>query len=126
MITDPIADMLTRLRNAQARNLKKVELSYSNVKKSILEVLKAESYIENFNTFKGEDGHKMLHIDLKPLTDGISEITRISKGSRRVYVKSTDIKNYVGVSIISTSRGMMSSKEAKKKKLGGEVICRVS
>lgn len=125
-MTDPIADMLTRLRNAQVKNLKKVEFSYSNVKKSILEVLKSENYIADFNTFKGEDGHKMLHVDLKKSTEGIMDIKRVSKNSRRVYIKSTDIKNYVGVSIISTSRGMMSSLEAKKKKLGGEVICRVN
>jgi|LakMenE18May11ns_1017448.scaffolds.fasta_scaffold9957490_17 small subunit ribosomal protein S8 len=124
MITDPIADMLTRLRNAQMKNLKKVEIPYSNIKKAILEVLRTEKYIADFNVFKQTEGHKMINIDLKP--EGIEEIRRVSKSSRRVYLKSTEIKNYRGISIISTSRGVMSSAEARKKKLGGEVICQVN
>ena len=117
--------MLTRLRNAQSKNLKKVELPYSNVKKSILEVLKAEKYINNYNVFKLEAGHKMLGVELNKDVEGISEIKRISKSSNRVYIKAADIKNYMGISIISTSRGVMSSLDAKKKKLGGEIICKV-
>jgi len=126
MITDPIADMLTRLRNAQLKDIKKVELPYSNVKKSILEILKAQNYIADFNTFKAESGHKMLNVELKERPEGITAIKRISKTSNRVYLKSSDIRNYIGISIISTSRGVMSSVDAKKKKLGGEVICQVN
>lgn len=126
MMTDPIADMLTRLRNAQTKNLKRVELPYSNVKKAILEVLKAEKYINDFNVFKQEAGHKMLGVELNNDANGISEIKRISKSSNRVYIKASEIKNYMGISILSTSRGVMSSLEAKKKKLGGEIICKVN
>lgn len=127
MISDPIADMLTRIRNAQARNLENVEMPYSEMKKSIAEVLKTSGYIKDFKVFKEEKGHKKLNLHLKDsrVESAITSIERISKPSNRTYIKSRDLKHNLGIYIISTSRGIVSSVEAKKRKLGGEIVCRV-
>lgn len=127
MYSDPISDMLTRLRNAQMRNLPEVEMPYSETKKSIAEVLKQSGYINDYKVFKSESGHKGLNVQLKDskVEPAINHIEKISKASNRVYMKAKDIKLNLGIYIISTSRGIISSTEARKKKLGGEVICHV-
>jgi small subunit ribosomal protein S8 len=127
MMIDPISDMLTRIRNAQMKNITKIEMPYSSVKKAIADVLKEKKYINNVNVFKSEDGKKGLGLELKDtdFENGIVSIDRVSKSSRREYIKAKDIKS-MRTMIISTSRGVMSSQEAKKNKLGGEVICVVA
>lgn len=131
MISDPIGDMLTRIRNAQAVGKADVELPYSKIKENIALVLKQERFIKDFKKFKKEG--KKLHMlslvlsyeDDKPK---ISVVRRVSKPGERVYLGNKDIKSVLGgfgISLISTSRGVMSGRDAKKKSLGGEVICEI-
>lgn len=125
---DPIADMLTRIRNAQMANLPVVNFPHSNTKEHILKVLQQEGYISNY-TVVG-DGHKNIHVELrfyqgKPV---ISHIKRLSKPSLRLYVKAKEmpeVNGGLGVAVVSTSNGIMSAKQAKQMNLGGELICEV-
>jgi small subunit ribosomal protein S8 len=130
MMTDPIADMLTRIRNAVRVERPVVDMPLSKVKRGVAEVLKREGYIWDFHEeVDGEKPQKQLFIDLKYGPNGervIRHIKRVSKPGRRVYSRSTDLKpvlNGLGISIISTSRGVISDREARQKKLGGEVLC---
>jgi small subunit ribosomal protein S8 len=130
MMTDPLADMLTRIRNAVRIERPIVEMPLSKVKRGVAEVLKREGYIWDWREEDGEDKPgKQLFIDLKYGPNGervIRHIKRVSKPGRRVYSRSTDLKpilNGLGISIISTSRGVISDREARQKKLGGEVLC---
>jgi small subunit ribosomal protein S8 len=130
MMTDPIADMLTRIRNAVRVELPAVDMPLSKVKRGVAEVLKREGYIWDFHEEDGGDKpQKQLYIDLKYGPNGervIRHIKRVSKPGRRVYSRSSDLKpilNGLGISIISTSRGVISDREARQKKLGGEVLC---
>jgi small subunit ribosomal protein S8 len=130
MMTDPIADMLTRIRNAVRVERPVVDMPLSKVKRGVAEVLKREGYIWDFHEEDGGDQpQKQLFIDLKYGPNGervIRHIKRVSKPGRRVYSRSTDLKpilNGLGISIISTSRGVISDREARQKKLGGEVLC---
>ena len=130
MMTDPIADMLTRIRNAVRVERPLVEMPLSKVKRGVAEVLKREGYIWDWHEEAPEDKpFKQLFIDLKYGPNGervIRHIKRVSKPGRRVYSRSTDLKpilNGLGISIISTSRGVISDREARQKKLGGEVLC---
>jgi len=131
MISDPIGDMLTRIRNAQAVGKKTVELPFSGEKKSIAEVLEKQGFIGKVGVFKQEKvSHKMLSLELlyEESHPKISEVKRVSKPGKRVYQKADEIrkiKGGIGMSVISTSRGVMSNKEAKAKSLGGEVICEI-
>ena len=129
MMTDPIADMLTRLRNAQNSRLGKVEMPYSKLKKAVLDILQAESYLNKVEVVDVE-GKKKISVDLK--YDGkqpaIRSITRESKPGRRVYCKKGDLPqvlNGYGIAILSTSKGIMTNKKAKAVGLGGELICSV-
>ena len=132
MMTDPIADMLTRIRNASAARHEKTLVPASNVKKHIAEILKLEGFIADV---KEEDvvetGHKVLVVVLKYGRDrqsAIDGIKRVSTPGRRVYVRHDRIPRVLsglGVSILSTSRGVMSDKEARRQKVGGELICEV-
>jgi small subunit ribosomal protein S8 len=130
MMTDPIADMLTRIRNAVRVERPIVEMPLSKVKRGVAEVLKREGYIWDFRE-EQPDGHpvKQLMIDLKYGPNGervIRHIKRVSKPGRRVYSRATELRpilNGLGISIISTSRGVISDREARQKKLGGEVLC---
>jgi small subunit ribosomal protein S8 len=130
MMTDPIADMLTRIRNAVRVERPVVEMPLSKVKRGVAEVLKREGYIWDFHE-EGDGGQpqKQLYIDLKYGPNGervIRHIKRVSKPGRRVYSRASDLKpvlNGLGISIISTSRGVISDREARQKKLGGEVLC---
>lgn len=130
MMTDPIADMLTRIRNAVSVERPIVEMPVSKVKKGVAEVLKKEGYIWDWEL---EDGQPVgsLRIELKYGPSGekvIRKIRRISKPGCRVYSRAKDLRpvlNGLGISIVSTSRGVMSDREARQQKIGGEVLCEV-
>jgi len=134
-MTDPIADMLTRIRNAQAIKKTIVLVPYSEIKLEILETLLKHGFIKGIEKVKRKTkssqtgiGKKFIEIQIKYGKDGqpkISEIKRISKPSKRVYLKAKDIwpfKKGLGIRILSTSRGILSDLEAKKLKIGGEVL----
>ena len=126
MITDPIADMLTRIRNANQAKHESVEMPASRLKLEILEVLKNEGYISEYE--KVEDGKQgVIKVTLKYNNKErvIKGLKKISKPGLRVYVKSTELPkvlNGLGIAVISTSNGIMTDREARQKKLGGEVI----
>ena len=126
VMTDPIADMLTRIRNANQAKHESVEMPASRLKLEILEVLKNEGYISEYE--KVEDGKQgVIKVTLKYNNKErvIKGLKKISKPGLRVYVKSTELPkvlNGLGIAIISTSNGIMTDREARKQKLGGEVI----
>ena len=129
-LVDPIGDMLTRIRNGQMRSLNKINIPFSNFRLKILEVLKKEGYIIDFNIDNGKKKLKFLSVDLKYYEGQpvIKEIKRVSKPGRRVYSKATSIPkvlNGLGLAILSTSKGVMSDTDAIKNNLGGEIICKV-
>ena len=129
-LVDPIGDMLTRIRNGQMRSLNKINIPFSNFRLKILEVLKKEGYIIDFNIDNGKEKIKFLSVDLKYYEGQpvIKEIKRVSKPGRRVYSKATSIPkvlNGLGLAILSTSKGVMSDSDAMKNNLGGEIICKV-
>ena len=129
-MTDPIADMLTRIRNMIIAKHSDVTIPHSKVKLEIARVLKEEGYIENFESV-GDGAKKIIKVYLKNSEDGIpviSEIKRISKPSRRVYVDKTNIPRIsdgMGISVLSTSKGIMTGTNARKIGIGGEIICTV-
>ena len=128
-LTDPIGDMLARIKNSQLRNHKKVEMPSSNFKIKIADVLKNEGYINGFNIDKN-DNKQVLIIDLKYSSGSpvISEIERVSKPGRRVFSSAQSlpkINNGLGIAIISTPKGVMTDIDARKQKVGGEIICKV-
>ena len=128
-LTDPIGDMLARIKNSQLRNHKKVEMPSSNFKMKIADVLKNEGYINGFNIDKNEN-KQVLIIDLKYNSGSpvISVIERISKPGRRVFSSAQSlpkINNGLGIAIISTPKGVMTDVDARKQKVGGEIICKV-
>ena len=130
-MTDPIADMLTRIRNGYQAHMNSVDVApYSKVKAEIARILKAEGYIENYST-EGEGIEKKIVVTLKYGANNdkvVTGIKRISKPGLRVYAKGNNVPrvlNGLGIAIISTSEGMMTDKEARKKHVGGEVIAYV-
>ena len=128
-LTDPIGDMLARIKNSQLRNHKKVEMPSSNFKMKIADVLKNEGYINGFNVDKNEN-KQVLIIDLKYNSGSpvISEIERVSKPGRRVFSSAQSlpkINSGLGIAIISTPKGVMTDIDARKQKVGGEIICKV-
>ena len=130
MMTDPVADMLTRIRNAVRIERPIVDMPHSKVKRGVAEVLKREGYIWDWHEEESNDAPgKKLCIDLKYGPNGervIRHIKRVSKPGRRVYSRATNLRpilNGLGISIISTSRGVVSDREARQKNLGGEVLC---
>jgi len=129
-MTDPIADMLTRIRNAINAKHAKVDVPASNLKTEIARILKDEGYIADYKV-SGEGVRKSLRIRLKYGTKGesvISNLSRISKPGRRVYVGRDDIRlvlGGLGLSIISTSKGLMSGQQARKQNMGGEHVCNI-
>lgn len=129
-VCDPIADMLTRVRNALRAGHDAVVVPYSNLKSEIVRVMKREGFIQDFVAEK-QAGHKVLRIQLKYGPDRmpvIRGLRRISKPSLRQYTVAKDIPLVVGgmgVAILSTSKGIMTDREARAQKLGGEVICYV-
>jgi small subunit ribosomal protein S8 len=129
MSTDPVADMLTRIRNAVAICRPVVIMPHSNIKQKVAEVLKSSNFIDGVEV-SGEGGFKTLTITINgsDRNPKITEIDRISKPGRRVYSPASEIpkvKNGRGIIIISTSKGMMSGDDAKRAGLGGELICKV-
>ena len=130
MMTDPIADMLTRIRNAVLVERPHVDMPTSKVKQGVADVLKREGYIWDWAEVE-DSPVSQIRIELKYGPNGervIQKIKRVSKPGRRVYSKAKDLQpvlNGLGISIISTSRGVVSDREARQRKLGGEVICEV-
>ena len=127
--TDPIADMLTRVRNAIAVQKNEVSMPYSKIKQTVAEVLAKNNFVDSVEVFE-LGGFKRLKIFInKPETNAnITEIKRMSTPGRRMYTGSSDIpniKNGRGIVVISTSRGIMAGAEAKQAGLGGELICKV-
>ena len=130
MMTDPIADMLSRIRNANNARHKSVDIPCSNIKKEIAKILLDEGYIKGYDVVE-DDKQGIIKIDLKYSEDGekvISGLKRISKPGLRVYVKCDDVPKVLGglgIAIISTSKGIITDKMARQEKVGGEVICYV-
>ncbi|PQO46445.1 30S ribosomal protein S8 [Blastopirellula marina] len=130
MMTDPIADMLTRIRNAVRVEHPHVEMPTSKVKRGLADVLKREGYIWDWVE---TDDHpvKQIRLELKYGPSGervIQHIKRVSKPGRRIYSKSNDLRpilNGMGITVISTSSGVISDREARQKKIGGEVLCEI-
>lgn len=130
MMTDPLGDLLARIRNAQQARKATVQSPASKIRANVLEVLQREGYIRGYSREEVRPGVAELTIELK-YVDGepvIREITRISKPGRRVYSRIADLPrvyNGLGISILSTPKGVMSDNEARAANLGGEVLCRV-
>ena len=128
-LSDPIGDMLARIKNAQMRNKKKVEVPSSIFKTKISEILKSEGFILDFKV-NTEDNKSNLIIDLKYHSGNpvINTIERISKPGRRIFFSAESlpkINNGLGIAIISTPKGVMTDIDARKQKIGGEIICKV-
>ena len=129
-ISDPIADMLTRIRNAAKARFNSVDVPGSRLKIEITKILKQEGFIRNYKFLKdGKQGILRIYLKYGPgQSKIIYGLERISKPSRRVYVKCKDIKpvyNGMGVAILSTSKGVMTDKKARQEKVGGEILCHV-
>ncbi|MBW1989784.1 MAG: 30S ribosomal protein S8 [Deltaproteobacteria bacterium] len=129
-MTDPMADMLTRIRNAMKMRFARVDIPASNVKVEVARVMKQEGYIKNYKVIKdGKQGILRVYLKYGPdQSPVILEIDRVSKPSRRVYMKAKDIKpvyNGQGTGIFSTSQGVMTDREARRKNLGGELVCKL-
>ena len=129
-MNDPLGDMIARIHNAQMRNKSKVSTPASRLRLSVLDVLKSEGFIRGYAAVEHSDGRKELEIELNYF-DGepvIREIARVSKPGRRVYasVKTLPrVNNGLGVSIVSTPKGVMADHDAREKNVGGEILCTV-
>ena len=127
---DPIGDMITRIRNAQMRSLRSVNIPSSKFRVKILDILKKEGYIAGYKFLTDSKEKNILSVDLK-YENGmpvIREIKRISKPGRRIYARADSIptiQNGLGLAIVSTSKGVMSDNDAKNQKIGGEIICKI-
>ena len=129
-LADPIGDMITRIRNGQLRTLYNVKVPSSKYRAKVLEVLKQEGYISNYKLLPDSKNKSSLVVDLKYYNGlpVIKEIKRVSRPGRRVYARADSIpkiQNGLGLAIVSTSMGIMSDSDARMKKVGGEIICRV-
>jgi small subunit ribosomal protein S8 len=128
-MTDPLGDMLTRIRNAQMRKMSKVQTPASKLRQNVLDVLAAEGYIRGYAAME-QEGKSEFEIELKYF-DGepvIRTIERVSKPGRRVYASVKNlprVANGLGVSILSTPRGVMADHDAREQNVGGEILCRV-
>ena len=129
-INDPVGDMLTRIRNAQMRGMSKTTTPASKLRGRVLDVLEAEGYIRGYTKIERENNKRDFEIELKYF-DGqpvISKMRRVSKPGRRVYSSVKDIvpvQNGLGISILSTPKGVMSDAAAREHNVGGEVLCQV-
>ena len=129
-MTDPIADMLTRIRNAIAANHSRVDIPGSKLKLELARILKEEGYINNYVT-KGEGTKYSIRVFLRydaKGTSSITNLTRVSRPGRRVYVGATEIPRVLGaygINIVSTSKGLMSGKRARQENMGGEILATV-
>ena len=130
MMTDPIADMLTRIRNASMARHDRVELPHSNLKEHVAFVMKSEGYLDDVRASEGEEP-KLLTLVLRYGRDrqaAIDGLRRVSTPGRRVYVRHDRIDRVcsgMGISILSTSRGVMTDREARRQRVGGELLCEV-
>ena len=130
-MTDPIADMLTRIRNANRMHFKTVDVLVSRMNKSIAEVLRKSGYISGYELKKEKDKREVLRIELvypDSRNYVLTDIQRVSKPGRRVYVHGADVPkvlNGYGIAIMSTSKGVMTDQEARDLNVGGEIICQV-
>lgn len=130
-MTDTIADMLTRIRNAGSAKFSSVEIPNSRIKTELAKTLKNEGYIRNFKLIQdGKQGILRIYLkyDGQGQTHSICHLERISKPGRRVYIKSKDIKSFLngmGVTVISTSKGILTDKQAKKENIGGEILLKI-
>lgn len=126
VVSDPIADMLTRIRNANQLRYKEVEIPTSKMKEEIARILKEEGYISNFKVIDEKpQGKLVLNLKYDNKTRVITGLKKISKPGLRVYAKAQEIPsvlNGLGIAIVSTSEGVMTGRDAKKKSLGGEVL----
>jgi small subunit ribosomal protein S8 len=133
MMTDPIADMLTRIRNASMARHDRTEMPYSRLKEHVARVLKSEGFVDDVRVSEAGDdkGHKQLTVVLRYGRDkqsALDGVRRVSTPGRRVYVRFDRIPRVLsgmGVSILSTSHGVMTDKDARKQRVGGELICEV-
>ena len=129
-MSDPLGDMLTRIRNGQTAGLKQVSCPASKMRASVLSVLKSSGYIRDYKEAANDEGHKDFVIDLK-YDEGrpvIKVLQRISKPGRRVYSAAQDIPRFyngLGVTIVSTPRGVMADQQARDENVGGELLCQV-
>lgn len=126
-MTDPIADMLTRIRNACGAKHRRVDMPVSKIKTEIARILKEENFIQDFQTIETEDGRKVLRVRLKYAggTPVIRDLQRVSTPGLRRYVGVGEIprvRNGLGVAILSTSQGLMSDRQARAKRTGGELL----
>ncbi|HEX2018694.1 MAG TPA: 30S ribosomal protein S8 [Aurantimonas sp.] len=129
-LSDPLGDMLTRIRNAVMRNKSSVSTPASKLRGRVLDVLKDEGYIRGYTQTEFENGQSEFEIELKYYEGGpvIREIARVSKPGRRVYVSAKTIPqvaNGLGISVLSTPKGVMADHSAREQNVGGEVLCRV-
>lgn len=129
-MTDPLGDMLTRIRNAQMRKKTRVSSPGSQLRRNVLDVLQSEGYIRGYATVDFDNGRSEIEIELKYYdgTPVIREVQRVSRPGRRVYASVKNIprvNNGLGVSILSTPKGVMSDSDARDQNVGGEVLCRV-
>lgn len=128
--TDPIADMLTRIRNAVAVRKSEISLPHSNVKETLARVLKDANFVDNVEVVKESVGKSLVVTLNSPDTNArITSIDRLSTPGKRMYAKADEIptiRQGRGVVIVSTSRGVMTGQEAKSQRLGGELICKIS
>ncbi|MFH1077208.1 MAG: 30S ribosomal protein S8 [Pseudomonadota bacterium] len=130
MVTDPLADMLTRIRNGCMARLNKIDVHASKLKLNVAKILKLNGYIKNYKLMK-EESKTVIRIYLKYTDSNQSAIVGLkqhSKPSRRIYVKQKDIPsvlNGMGIAIISTSRGVFTDSEARRENIGGELLCSV-
>lgn len=128
MMTDPIADMLSRIRNASAARKKEVRMPASKLKLWIANILLAEGYLTSVEQLPEQFGVLRLGLKYEDGEPAIQDVRRVSKPGRRVYMAASDlpyVHSGLGVAIVSTSAGVMTNKEARRRKLGGEVLCEV-
>ncbi len=129
-MTDPLADMFTRIRNGSKAKFEKVDIPSSKLKREIAKILKEEGFIKNFKVVTDEDQHEKLRVFLKydASRKEVIRIRRISRPGRRIYVgkdRITSVMTGLGISILSTPQGILTDKSARKANVGGEVLCHV-
>lgn len=134
-IIDPIADMLSMLKNGQDRGKSKIYINSSNIRKEIIKILKAEKYVEDFQILepesKKDNKFEQIEVKLRYLENNkpfIRGLKRVSKPSKRVYVNTENIPvvlNHIGIAILSTNKGLMTDAQARKEHVGGEYLCKI-
>jgi small subunit ribosomal protein S8 len=129
-MTDPVSDFLTRLRNASKARLDECVSPHSSLKQNIAAILKAEGYVADFSEGQDAQGHKTLVVKMKYVNNApvLTNLTRVSTPGRRLYYRYSEIPrvlNGLGISILSTSKGVLKDQDCRRNKVGGELICNV-